>query len=35
MNVHTNPENTHELRILEQIEQDPDATQADLSLIHI
>ena len=31
MNVHTNPENTHELRILEQIEQDPDATQADLA----
>ena len=31
MDAYINPENKHELRILEQIEQDPDATQADLA----
>ena len=28
------PENLHELRILEQIERDPEATQADLAARH-
>tara|TARA_B100000700_G_scaffold86511_1_gene97375 strand:+ start:764 stop:1258 length:495 start_codon:yes stop_codon:yes gene_type:complete len=31
MNAYLNSDNPHELRILEQIEQDPDATQADLA----